>query len=829
MKRVSLLIMVTLFLTGIFMVPSAISPSISSSQITSDTSPLYETSTPSALPDREIRVALYNETNFTCPAYTQGSMNTNYSIIYSVLDNAGYSVDRITFQDILDYKLILADYDVIVLPDNNPRENISNHVKEFWLGGGGVLSFDSSIGYLGWAGILPRENESIDDGRYAFWNYVSTGPAEIQTLHPVTKSYDVTDQLTYTTLNYGTYLVDSLSTASIYSSVEILALSAADPNEAVIVASDPNDKGGKVVHIGIPIDPWSNDINNLVIDAVDWLAPRPKARIAFDFSHQPRLHVDSWDEFATTWSPTNNYGEYRNLLVNHSYTFDKFFPSSEGNFTTERLEQYDMIILSWPDLNYTTTEMSTINNWVADGGSMLVMGDRSGFLPSGGNERINELLADYDMEIGSYNVLDDQTAIRATPYHISAKTSGSIGISYRNYINLTGNDAKAVYKYGNNIVVAAQEYGEGRVLLFSDINIFDSLRLKTSGNKYYAVDAADWLTSTDAKILYYTNYPFTIIQKSPAALALNELGLNYFPVRNQDFYNRSLYWYEWDLVIFDSPWAAMGYTNDTSDYLDTGGKLIISYYWTVTHPDEPLWAKLGFAYADEKTVASTTYFWDAGHPIFNNPIDLGESYVSGGEDYGRTGEALTVFDNATAIAGYASSVTADEASIVLGLNGRSLYNGYLIDQYNGDTDESAYKDNFELWINQIVFMLRPSIDSPSDIEFQAGSDGPHEITWTPYSISPDSYTITINGSTETTDVWDGNSVTVDLTDWEAAGYEVTLTVTDAYGQEVSDTVLVKITASSLIGDLDINTLLIIAAVVLVVIIGVVVFSRKRKQ
>jgi len=94
--------------------------------------------------DPVFRVALYNETNITVPVYhTLVTLNNNYSAIQSLLTGAGYDVTPITFQDILDHELTTANYDVIVLADNLPRENITDLVKDFWLAGGGVLSLDS--------------------------------------------------------------------------------------------------------------------------------------------------------------------------------------------------------------------------------------------------------------------------------------------------------------------------------------------------------------------------------------------------------------------------------------------------------------------------------------------------------------------------------------------------------------------------------------------------------------------------------------------------------------------------------------------------------------
>jgi hypothetical protein len=84
-------------------------------------------------------------------------------------------------------------------------------------------------------------------------------------------------------------------------------------------------------------------------------------------------------------------------------------------------------------------------------------------------------------------------------------------------------------------------------------------------------------------------------------------------------------------------------------------------------------------------------------------------------DYGIEGNLLTVFSNATALAGFTVSETADNAIIVLRNDRKTLYNGYLIDQFTSDTDDSTYPDNFELWLNEIAYMWSYAVSSKGGI------------------------------------------------------------------------------------------------------------------
>ncbi|MFW9921560.1 MAG: hypothetical protein ACFFED_18310, partial [Candidatus Thorarchaeota archaeon] len=311
MKRVQSFLIVTLFLAGMFLVPSSGTTHtarlqdntlISNEIQNSNTNELAE------LPnDRVFKVALYHETNISVPTNLHGGMNSNYSVIYPLLVGAGFDVDNVTFQNILDYELTTANYDVLVLADNVPRENISYLVKEFWLAGGGILGIDSAISYLGYYGILFRENESVSDGRNDFWSYVVNENATITDRYPPTQAYQDGDKLSYYESDWAMVDLDAFATTSVWPYTTVLAEDSEDPTGGVAISVDAADRGGRVVQIGIPVAFWASDFEAMIVDSINWLAPRPKARIAYDFSHTPRLSVDSWDVFSTVWSVTNSF------------------------------------------------------------------------------------------------------------------------------------------------------------------------------------------------------------------------------------------------------------------------------------------------------------------------------------------------------------------------------------------------------------------------------------------------------------------------------------------------------------------------------------------
>lgn len=654
---------------------------------------------------RNIRIAIYNEPNITQPSYSLSSVLTNnYTALKSLLEGAGYQVSELTTNDIYDHKLMTVDYDVFIMVDNVPRENITNLVKEFWLGGGGVLGFDSALSYLLYAGIMIPESEG-DENLATYWQYGGGTSHNISTRHPATKAYQVNDKFSSAGVGSCYLYWDVLLTTSVGSDVFKLANRDGDNNDATAVALDPSMKGGRVVQLPGRGDNIGTNMSSLIIDAVDWLCPRPKGRILFDLSHAPYYGIDPWDSMYVNYD--SKYIQLRNNLVSRSYTIDKLYPSVSGNLTSANLAPYDLLIEVLPDHNFTATEVIAVSNWVNDGGSMLVLGDNPSVSLIDNLQNINYLLTNFDFEMnlttsGLSNV--DYMVTHPTTEgctQLSFVIPGLIDYSGNSY-PIWGNDA-------NNIGVAAQEYGKGRVILTSDINFLDDVNIANDDNLQYGINIANWLTASRAKILLLTNEPLsTNYYVTPVARALNDLNVPFALTFNYNYLNLSLYKYNWELVIVDQPYYPMDF-DIFIDYIDSGGRLIISTFMVDDVPSHPLWAKLGFSFAANAPDSVPIYPWEPGHAIFSTPAPYGADNFTSFWDYGDEGDLLSVYPNATALAGFTDTIETGNATIVLRNDGKTLFNAYLIDQFIGDVDDSTYDDCFELWINEIAFMIYQSL------------------------------------------------------------------------------------------------------------------------
>ncbi|MHA1290774.1 MAG: hypothetical protein ACTSPB_25600, partial [Candidatus Thorarchaeota archaeon] len=154
-----------------------------------------DTALPAEFVEETLRVAVYAEGNTTLPSYATGGIYTSHYInVINLLESAGCAVTALSTQDILDHKLMVADYDAFVLANQGPRESIINLVKDYWLGGGGILNFAQSVGFCFYAGIIDPIYEGSDQ-LVTEWMWLTSFPnITIEDRHPVTKAYEAGDR-----------------------------------------------------------------------------------------------------------------------------------------------------------------------------------------------------------------------------------------------------------------------------------------------------------------------------------------------------------------------------------------------------------------------------------------------------------------------------------------------------------------------------------------------------------------------------------------------------------------------------------------------------------
>jgi len=660
----------------------------------------------SQITPRNVRVAIYDDANITRPSYTSvGALTNNHTNIYNTLSSAGFEVNLLTTNQIFNHELKNARYDVFIMADHLPRENITDLVKEYWLGGGSLLSMDSALSFICWAGILPPESAG-DDGYLTYWQYYFSSDQNITARYPVSKSYQINDTFAIDgSISSATFYWTALQGSSIASEVVKIATRIGFPDDTTVLAFDPLSAGGKVVHL--PSVRKIED-DSILIDAIEWLCPRPKARILFDLSHENGYGVDLWDNAFTHYTD-NRYTIMRNNLVSRGYTFDKLYPTGSDTFTMQNLSPYDLVIVNLPDVNVSASEVNTLSNWVQNGGGLLALGDQYVF---DGSKNLNYLFTPYDLQL----INDNAGPTQDTSFeHPTIEGCTTLTMAVPSEVNYSNNAYPLWGSSPTDIGIAAQKYGEGRIVLLADINIFDNTRISATDNLQFSINVANWLTAAKSDTLLFVNEPWSEnYYVTPAANALNDLELPFYLTYTDTYLNLSLHLYDWDLVIVDEPWTLIDPTvfDTLLDYLKTGGKLIMSTYRVDNSPTHPLWSYMGFEFSADIPDHSPVYIWNEAHSIFNSPISYGANNYTPVLDYGDEGDLLNVFPNATALAGFTESEQQGNATIVLRNDGKTLFNSYLIDQFSGDFDDSTYEDRVELWIGEIYFIYNYGASIP---------------------------------------------------------------------------------------------------------------------
>jgi len=795
-----------------------------------------DTSLPAQFVKETLRVAVYAESNLTLPAYATGGVYTDhYQNVIDLLESAGYAVTAISTQDILDHKLKVADYDAFVLPNQLPRESIINQIKDYWLGGGGVLNFGASFGFLCYSGLIDSSLEGEFnlypiDGT-GVWTYAGLTGDElydgiyVDQRNPVTKSLEEDAVYPYAgnqTLLGGFYLAPILGARYLE-----LAHQDGQPTYTSIAGFDNPDRGGKIAFITGNCSSFENWIKPVIVDSIDWLAPRPKGRILYDLTHTPVYGVDTWDnDYA---QDTITQIDMRGFLVNRSYTFDKLYPPN--TLSSANLEGYDILVVCDPDVNFTAAEVAAVTAWVNAGGSILGIADHT----LSRNQNMNYLLS--NMDIGMNLTAVGTNSLIPSDVHLTHEGCATMSCLAPGAVSTAGS-AFSIWKDAAGVpVIGGDEYGNGRVILIADGAIMRDVRIASTDNAQALINFANWLSAATAEVLFYVdNLNLDTPYDAPAVDALNDLGIPFYLTFTNSYMNLSLYSQQWDLVILDSCWPGIyPYFDDFSSYLDTGGELLVSWHMMDSYTSNPLYSKVGFEFSAEYPNSQPFYIWSPSHGIFNYPNDYGSLNFTQGYDIGDEGDLMTVYSNATVLAGLTETNQPGNATIVYGFGGHVLWNGYLLDQLTGDVDESTYSDAFELWENEIAFMYydRPMINHPADVTYMETETG-NEITWTPVAdAGPWEYIVRENGSIIDSGHWGGGSITIDVDGVNASITEYQLTVFDRLGYSASDMVNLNVTeyvAPTTTGGLPIDpTILVIVAAVGVVIIIIIIIVMKKKK
>ncbi|MFW9925315.1 MAG: hypothetical protein ACFFDM_00965 [Candidatus Thorarchaeota archaeon] len=810
----------------------ALVPTLVTSPNTTLASPVkVDNSLPAQFVEETLRVAVYAEDNLTLPSYASGGVSTaHHANLIQFLDANGYAATPLTTQDILDRELRTANFDVFVLVNNLPRDEIINHVMDFWLGGGGILSFDSGLGFLYFHGIIvPGETGNygllnVDISEH--WGFDVVSNVTVGARHSTAKDYFIDNVIPIgeNTTIHDRYHFAGANSADFVS----LFIETGSSDTTVGFALDNSERqGGRIVQLPgncSVIPAWETSV---ITDSVDWLAPRPKARILYDLTHSPAYGIDAWDIDLVQYSTTQI--DMRGILVNRSYTFDKLYPPS--TLSSQSLDGYDILVVCDPNVNFTAAEVSAVTSWVNAGGSILGIADHT----LSKNQNMNYLLS--NMDIGMNHSAVGTDALVPSDVHVTHEGCSTMSSLAPGAVGTAGS-AFSIWEDAAGVpVIGGDHHGNGRIILIADGAIMRDVRIGVADNAQALINFANWLSAATAKILVYADtnsnpaHPNIVPINGPVAKALNGLGESFYLTSDIVYFNLSLFSGAWDMVVFDNNmWDTLNYQPHLIEYVAGGGKLIFNT-WDL---DTTTGTYFGVNLTNYYSAPPTVYLWETAHPMFNLPVDYGATNINSSLNiFGVEALNFSTYANATPVAGYGPSGSG--VAIALGVGGRVIFNGPTWVIYNEDTDNSTYPDNVELWTNQVGFLYydRPTINHPADVTYMETETG-NEITWTPIAdAGPWWYVFSVNGTPVENGRWIGGSFTFNVDGVNESITEYELDVFDRLGYSVSDLVMLNVTeyiAPPGPGGFDPMLLLLIGgAVAGIVIILVVVTQLKKKK
>lgn len=195
--------------------------------------------------------------------------------------------------------------------------------------------------------------------------------------------------------------------------------------------------------------------------------------------------------------------------------------------TTEALEEWDVLVLRTPTLEYGPDEVAAIQEFVSEGGGLWLIGDHTNVFGSG--EKLNEVAQEfgvrfvydcaYDLDTGQLNMYypPERTAhpsvsrmppfLFATPCTVDAdwprqptmvaKSLSVVPADYSqpNFFPRPGK--RFEHEYGAFQLGVARYHDRGRVLAFTDSTVFSNFFMFIPGKPELALGNIDWLNRSN--------------------------------------------------------------------------------------------------------------------------------------------------------------------------------------------------------------------------------------------------------------------------------------------------------------------------------------------
>ncbi|MGD2251253.1 MAG: hypothetical protein PVF58_22880, partial [Candidatus Methanofastidiosia archaeon] len=225
-----------------------------------------------------------------------------------------------------------------------------------------------------------------------------------------------------------------------------------------------------------------------------------------------------FDEYHAVWDPEQRYVDFISELETNGYIVD----FSHGKIESSLLSSYDTLVLSIPFRYFHEDEKNAIKEFVKNGGGLIIFGERGGWMEYKGiSTAVNSISTIFGIEFNIDQVEDEEKNRSGKEWHpvfTECKhhpvTRGITSIAYISGCSLNLQSSATALIYGNSstvangqkgkevIILAAAEYGNGKVLVMGDTDFlvgentegYDTDYLSLRDNKKLGLNMVEWVT-----------------------------------------------------------------------------------------------------------------------------------------------------------------------------------------------------------------------------------------------------------------------------------------------------------------------------------------------
>ena len=245
--------------------------------------------------------------------------------------------------------------------------------------------------------------------------------------------------------------------------------------------------------------------NNVITKLV---TVRQVKNILFD-----QTHLNDLTFYYSTWTTNLQERGYLISILNTS------------PITTNMLQGYDVFVIPQAHRTYSSEEISAIQNFIANGGGLLVIGNDSPYI-------YNDLTTFAGIQWiwgGTSGITTD-----ITPHPVTAGVSAVQFVSPMSCLTVNGSALSLIRDLQNNTMLAVSEQPPGKVLGFVDENVLMNNGIVMADNLRLANNMIDWLAAP-----IQSDHDLAVSIQVPTLVRLNETVYVDATVRNRGLNNET--------------------------------------------------------------------------------------------------------------------------------------------------------------------------------------------------------------------------------------------------------------------------------------------------